>query len=880
MGLALGAQGLQGLLGLGDARGELFILSLKPGNGVEPCLGVAAQLLPELLQLPDALLHGGALALQPGKAGGDPGRFLADGGKGDLQAALAPGLGLALRAQGGGGPLQGLDALLGLDGVGAVALHALAHLGAVGKELAAAALQSVKAGAGAAQALGELQDRVLRLAQLRPGGIQLIPGGGELPLGVVCGGLGGLQVGIQGLALRVQPLELVCPGENAGAFGHGAAGHGAAGIEYLAVQGDDAEAVTKLPGHGHGVVDVPGDDHPAQKVGENVPVLPVKLDKGVAHAHKAGLTLHRRILELGGTDGVHRQEGGPAAVPALEEADGVLAVLVPLHHDVLHGAAQGDLDGRSVLVGDADEPGHRPPDALEGAPIHLTHQQLYRLGVALVELFHFGEHPDAGGKGVFLHLEPALAFFRVGGALFPGLAANLVAADDVFDGIPLLRGLGKLLLKGVSAGTCLPDAPVLPGELLAQALVPVEELLGGGGQGGEQLPGLQGGGAAQPLPLPQGGELFVEGAHALQQLLGARLQCGKLVPGGAHIRLKALQTIPALRNLVGKGAGAALLLLQLAAQALGVLGVILDVVAQQGDGILVLAGGAIRCAQGLPQALRLQILLLHFAGAGLLGGVELVPLALCAGKVGLGGLKVGVELGAARAQPLELIEPQRHLQRPEFVAQKQEFLCFLRLDAQGLHLELQLVDLVVDAHQVFLRALQLALCLLLAVAEAGDAGGLLKNLPAVGALGGQYLVDAALADDGVALPAKAGVHEQLVDVLEAAGAAVDVVFTLAGAVIPPGDGYLALLQRENMLGVVQHQRDLCKAQPLAPGGAVKDDVLHFAAPEGAGGLLAHDPADGVCNVGFSRAVGADDGGDVLAERKDGFIREGFEPLDF
>ncbi len=61
---------------------------------------------------------------------------------------------------------------------------------------------------------------------------------------------------------------------------------------------------------------------------------------------------------------------------------------------------------------------------------------------------------------------------------------------------------------------------------------------------------------------------------------------------------------------------------------------------------------------------------------------------------------------------------------------------------QGLHLELQLGDLVVDAHQVLVGALQLALGLLLPVAEAGDTGGLLKDLPAVGALDGQDLVDA------------------------------------------------------------------------------------------------------------------------------------------
>ena len=166
------------------------------------------------------------------------------------------------------------------------------------------------------------------------------------------------------------------------------------------------------------------------------------------------------------------------------------------------------------------------------------------------------------------------------------------------------------------------------------------------------------------------------------------------------------------------------------------------------------------------------------------------------------------------------------------------------------------------------------------MAVAGDAGRLLKDLPAVGRLDGQDLVDLALTDDRVALPAQTGVHEQLVDVPEPHGVAVDEVFTLPRAVVPPGDHDLTLLHVEEAARVVQHQRDLRKAQLLAPLGTAEDDVLHLAAPEGLGGLLPHDPADGVGDVGLSTAVGAHDGGDILVEGEDRLVREGFEPLDF
>ena len=54
----------------------------------------------------------------------------------------------------------------------------------------------------------------------------------------------------------------------------------------------------------------------------------------------------------------------------------------------------------------------------------------------------------------------------------------------------------------------------------------------------------------------------------------------------------------------------------------------------------------------------------------------------------------------------------------------------------------------------------------------GDAGGLLKDLPPLGALGGEDRVDLSLADEGVALLPQTGVHEALVHVPQADGLAV------------------------------------------------------------------------------------------------------------
>ena len=62
--------------------------------------------------------------------------------------------------------------------------------------------------------------------------------------------------------------------------------------------------------------------------------------------------------------------------------------------------------------------------------------------------------------------------------------------------------------------------------------------------------------------------------------------------------------------------------------------------------------------------------------------------------------------------------------------------------------------------------------------------------------------------------------------------------------------------------------------------SAEDHVLHLCAPEGLVALLAHDPEDGVGNIGFAGAVGANDGGDIIAKADQRFIRKGLKALHF
>ncbi len=63
----------------------------------------------------------------------------------------------------------------------------------------------------------------------------------------------------------------------------------------------------------------------------------------------------------------------------------------------------------------------------------------------------------------------------------------------------------------------------------------------------------------------------------------------------------------------------------------------------------------------------------------------------------------------------------------------------------------------------------------------GDAGGFFNDGAAVGRLAAQDLPDATLLDDGVGLRAKAGAHEDVLNVAQAAELAVQQVFAFAGA---------------------------------------------------------------------------------------------------
>ena len=171
-----------------------------------------------------------------------------------------------------------------------------------------------------------------------------------LPLGFLQVRLGNQQLLFQLLFLCRQLFQLICPGQNARFLVHGAAGHGTAGVHDLTVQGDDLEPSPILLGHGDGRVHVGHDNRPAQQIFHDPAVLFVARGQFRGNAHEPPAIFQPGLLQTSALNVGHGQEGRPTATGAFQVADGRLAVLFRPHHDLLHGRAQGDLDGDRIAV--------------------------------------------------------------------------------------------------------------------------------------------------------------------------------------------------------------------------------------------------------------------------------------------------------------------------------------------------------------------------------------------------------------------------------------------------------------------------------------------------------------------------------------------------
>jgi hypothetical protein len=202
-----------------------------------------------------------------------------------------------------------------------------------------------------------------------------------------------------------------------------------------------------------------------------------------------------------------------------------------------------------------------------------------------------------------------------------------------------------------------------------------------------------------------------------------------------------------------------------------------------------------------------------------------------------------------------------------------------RLFLQALKLGLQGRDHVVQPFQVGLGGAQAQLRLVAPGVQTGDPGSLFQETPAVAGLGIDHRADPALAHQGRRMGPAGGVGEQQLDVPGAHLAAVDPV---GGAAVPLDPAaHLQLVvavegRRRGAAAVVQPQRHLGDVARRPAGAAGEDDVVHPAAAHALGRVLAHDPAQGLDQVGLAAAVRPHDPGDPGIDRELGRVHEGLE----
>ena len=216
--------------------------------------------------------------------------------------------------------------------------------------------------------------------------------------------------------------------------------------------------------------------------------------------------------------------------------------------------------------------------------------------------------------------------------------------------------------------------------------------------------------------------------------------------------------------------------------------------------------------------------------------------------------------GEVGAQPRELVGEQSGARVAHDGGDGRRLTGDLRLPAEWLELPAQLAGQVAETREVRLHRLELAKGLLLAAPVLQDSRGFLDESAAFLRRRLQDAVEPPLSDDHVHLATQPRVAEQLLHIEQAAHAAVDRVLARAVAEQRAADGHFGVLDRQRAVGVVDRELHLRAAERPPRRGAGEDDVLHLAAAEGLGALLAHDPRERVDDIGLARSVGTDDAG--------------------
>ena len=201
------------------------------------------------------------------------------------------------------------------------------------------------------------------------------------------------------------------------------------------------------------------------------------------------------------------------------------------------------------------------------------------------------------------------------------------------------------------------------------------------------------------------------------------------------------------------------------------------------------------------------------------------------------------------------------------------------LTPQPLELVLEGDQDVVQAGEVGVGGAQAQLRLVAAGVEAGDAGRLLEQRPALVRFGADQGADLALADQRRRMRPGGGVGEQDLDVAGPDLPAVDPIGRARAALDAARDLELVGVVeggRRLARAVVEQHGGLGDVARGSIGGAAEDDVVHLGPPHLLGRTFAHDPLDRLDQIRLAAAVGTDDAGKPGLDRELDGLDEGLE----
>ena len=264
----------------------------------------------------------------------------------------------------------------------------------------------------------------------------------------------------------------------------------------------------------------------------------------------------------------------------------------------------------------------------------------------------------------------------------------------------------------------------------------------------------------------------------------------------------------------------------------------------------------------------------------------LVARALGLERRRFGGGQLLAQLGEPHLEARELLAPRFHLPRRkrqvDGEAARHDLgvpLGALALPRQAAHLARHLVDQVVQPLQIARRLLEAAFRRAATIAIEADARRLLEQLaPIVGTIGEQRVDHLALDHDAGA-GAEPRATQQVGDVAQAAGRAVEEVVAVARAREPARDHDFLERDGEDPLVVREVQRDFGHVHRTPRRRALEDHLVHLRAAHEARALLAEHPAHGVGHVRLAASVRTDDRRHARLEHQMRGVREGLEAVE-